>query len=188
MTHATAWADSQQPPDSGSVRNDHFMVCPDLNSSLLYSPEEDNADSLEESGRQRTATLRKMRHLLVVSAEPIQQDRFDLLQQWECTIEEIGDGIVTASIRDLTDRTQPDEIVDLPIDEFSPADSELVAPGAVFYWTIGYRTTPTGTKERVSRFRVRRMPSPTRRQIESIAREADELASLFGLRAPGATP
>lgn len=123
-----------------------------------------------------------------VLRESALEDRFELLQQWEGTIESITGDTVTASLRDLTDRAQPEEIVDLPLEEFSPNDADLVAPGAVFYWSIGYRVTPTGTKERVSRVRMRRVPPPTRRQLERIAQDAAELASRFGLRGPVANP
>jgi hypothetical protein len=74
----------------------------------------------------------------------------------------------------------PDELVDIQRMEFADADADLVAPGAVFYWSIGYRVTPGGTKERLSVIRMRRLPQPTRRQLERISREAAELSRMFG--------
>lgn len=106
--------------------------------------------------------------------------RFELLQQWDGTIESVADGVVRASVRDLTNRAMPDEVVDLPREEFADADANLIAPGSVFYWSIGYRVTSSGTKERLSTIRMRRLPAPTKRQLERIATEATELSQMFG--------
>jgi hypothetical protein len=108
------------------------------------------------------------------------QARFELLQQWEGTIEGVDADSITASVRDMTDRTMPDELIEIQRMEFADADADLVAPGAVFYWSIGYRVTPSGTKERLSVIRMRRLPQPTRRQLECISREAAELSRMFG--------
>lgn len=106
--------------------------------------------------------------------------RFELLQQWEGTIDGATSEEVSATIRDLSQRHMPEEIVVLPREEFSQSDAPLLEPGAVFYWSIGYRITPTGTKERVSFLRMRRVPQPTRRQAERVKERTQELLRLFG--------
>lgn len=184
MSLATAADYPGPPPDPGSRRSEVLPLLPEYKDSLHGRETVIKTDAPQDPSWGRPVTPLTIPPLRRRIEEPAPQDRFELHQQWEGAIESVSGDTVTAILRDLTDRTQPEEIVDLPLEEFSPNDADLVAPGAVFYWSIGYRITPTGTKERVSRFRMRRLPPPTRRQLERIARDTDELASLFGLPAP----
>jgi hypothetical protein len=84
-----------------------------------------------------------------------------VLQLWEGTVSGVSGDDVTALLRDWTNPDLPDEEATVSIEEFSPAEQPLVAPGTVFYWSIGYRTR-SGTRERVSSFQLRRLPSPRR--------------------------
>jgi hypothetical protein len=118
---------------------------------------------------------------LVVPLPPakVERARFELLQQWEGTVTEVGEGEFTAKICDLTDPSRPDEIVSLASDEVSAGDLPLLKPGAVFYWSIGYETE-LGQKRRVSALRFRRLPAWSRKAVEEVARDAAELKRLFG--------
>jgi hypothetical protein len=90
-----------------------------------------------------------------------------------------GDEFV-ALTRDLTDPSFAEEQVTLPTDDVPTADRELFEVGAVFYWTIGYRETASGTRERVSTMRFRRLPAWSRRDLQRVDEAADELQRLFG--------
>jgi hypothetical protein len=112
--------------------------------------------------------------------EPRERDRFMVLQKWEGTIRTIMRKAFIATLHDLTDPARPDEEVELLKDEISESDLPLLEPGAVFYWSIGYRIDEWGSRERVSALRLRRLPVWTRRDLEAIARKVDELKRTFG--------
>jgi len=105
--------------------------------------------------------------------------QFKLLQHWEGVADEIGENSFWATLSDLTNPDSPEEYAELPLAEVAPADLEILKPGAVFYWSIGYETTPAGTRRRVSEVRLRRNPTWTRRAIENLGSEAERLATLL---------
>lgn len=107
------------------------------------------------------------------------QAQFQVLQQWEGEVTAISQDRFTAIIRDRTNRTQPDEEVELPLEEVSPSDRELLEVGAVFYWNIGRERTPYGQVKRVSEIRFRRLPMWTKQDLRAIEDEARELRDLF---------
>jgi hypothetical protein len=110
----------------------------------------------------------------VTSASPPLPRRIRVLQQFEGVVTEVGTTEFTAELRDLTDSRRPPEVADFPYAEISASDRSLVEPGAVFYWAIGYDTSPGGQTTRISEIRLRRAPVWTDRKLEVIAREADE--------------
>ena len=79
-------------------------------------------------------------------------DGFFVLQQWEGKVSDVSGEDVTAVVRDWTNPTMPDEEVTVSIDEFSPDDQSLLAPGTVvaaLNWRdagkIGYALGPDVT-------------------------------------------
>jgi hypothetical protein len=116
-----------------------------------------------------------------VPSPPLPQHRFMVLQKWEGTVSTVGGDEFVAVIRDLTDRSRPDEEAAFPIEEVPEADRNLMAPGAVFYWNVGYELTAFGQRKRVSAIRFRRLPAWTRSEIESVQRRANEFKAVFGL-------
>jgi hypothetical protein len=106
--------------------------------------------------------------------------RFELLQQWEGTVQEIGNDELTVHLRDLTDPSHPEEVSVLPFDEIPYDDRGLVELGAVLYWSIGYETTRSGQLKRVSSIRFRRGLPWTRREVDAVNARAEALMTLFG--------
>lgn len=106
---------------------------------------------------------------------------FHLSQQWEGTVTELGEGEFTAELRDLTDPTNYREEAAFGLDDVSPDDRSLLALGAVFRWSIGYRTSATGQRERVSQLRFVRIPCWHRSAIADITQRAAELQRRFPL-------
>lgn len=106
--------------------------------------------------------------------------RFRLLQQWECVVNEVAVDSVWAEITDLTDRSRADEVVELPLDEFPQADRELLVPGGVFYWAIGYEHTKGGQVRRVSEIRFRRTPKWSKQTVEGLKTKARTMLEQFG--------
>jgi len=87
--------------------------------------------------------------------------RTELLQQFEGTVEAVSDDgtAFTARLRDRTEVDMPDEMAEFELEEVSSFDQPLVRPGAVFYWSIGYRVARHGGKQRTSEIRMRRLPT-----------------------------
>ncbi len=108
------------------------------------------------------------------------EDAFEALQKWEGTVLEVGKKSFTARLVDIRNDDEPDEEGEILLEEVSPADMALVAPGAVFYWTIGYMTAGSGQKRRVSQIRFRRLPVWTERDIEATRRRASDFRELLG--------
>lgn len=119
-------------------------------------------------------------HKLARLAGPrLPQAEFQVLQQWEGEVTAISRDRFTAIIRDRTNRSQPDEEVELPVEEVSPDDRALLELGAVFYWNIGRERTAYGQVKRVSEIRFRRLPMWTKQDLRAIESEAKELRKLF---------
>ncbi|SPD76314.1 conserved hypothetical protein [uncultured Desulfobacterium sp.] len=105
---------------------------------------------------------------------------FTPLQEWEGYVAEIGDETFTARLIDLTaDAEQEEEEADFPISELSDTDKQLLRPGAIFRWAIGYRRTRSGSKERVSFIVFRRLPAWTDHELKENRRKAELLAATL---------
>ena len=104
---------------------------------------------------------------------------FRLLQHWEGVVDEIGEETFWATLSDLTNPENAEEYAEFSLSEIAPDDLEILNPGVIFYWSIGYETTTSGTRRRVSEFRLRRNPTWTRRTIMNLGSEAERLATLL---------
>lgn len=100
-----------------------------------------------------------------------------LLQSWEGRVIEVHDNEFTAIISDRTNPNNPDEEVVIDKEEVSPDDHELIFPGAVFYWSIGYKDGEP--RRMVSQIRFCRLPALSRHELERATSEARQLAELF---------
>jgi len=68
------------------------------------------------------------------------------------------------------------EYADFDFDDLADeSDYDLVAEGAVFYWTVGKSRNPAGTLTNTSLVRFRRLPPPTPYQNAVARREAVQL-------------
>jgi hypothetical protein len=106
--------------------------------------------------------------------------RFALLQQWEGVVQEVTGDEFSAVVRDLTDPNHAEEEAVLAIQEVTPDDLPLLAPGAIFYWSIGYRTSRVGQVDRVSTIRFRRLPAWSRLDLQRRDQRATALMERFG--------
>lgn len=66
---------------------------------------------------------------------------------------------------------EPDQEIELEIEQVSLADRALVEPGALFFWAIGYVTRSTGRRNLVLSIDFRRLPKP-RLDVEQRAKQA----------------
>lgn len=105
---------------------------------------------------------------------------FRLLQNWEGYVQAVSGDNVQVILSDLTNPRNPREESDIPLEDISSDDRDLVAPGAMFYWSIGYRRTVFGQVERVSSIRFRRLPTMSARTEQRAKTEALELKKKLG--------
>jgi len=102
---------------------------------------------------------------------------FHPLQEWEGTVTHISGDTFTATLTDLTENKQyADEAAEIPIDELTDDDREMLAPGRVFRWAIGYQRSAGGTKRRVSQISFRRLPQWTKANLAKAEEEAKSVA------------
>lgn len=108
------------------------------------------------------------------------QAEFDALQKWEGHVVSVSECEFTATLVDLTQSGVEEEVV-LDLSELSEDDLPLVAPGAVFYWSVGYRVEQSGERSRSSVIWFRRLPAWTESDIERATIRASELKAKLGL-------
>ena len=109
------------------------------------------------------------------------EDKFALLQQWEGVVQALNGDEFTVVLRDLTNPNNPEEVAVLPLEEITGDDLRLLRPGAILYWSIGYRTHRTGQVDRVSTIRLRRLPAWSRLDLQRRDARAKSLMERFGV-------
>lgn len=95
--------------------------------------------------------------------------RFSLLAQWKGVVLEVREESFVARIADV-DGAYPDEESEFFLADVSPAELDLVQPGAGFYWTLGYQTRSSGQRIRASLLRFQQPRAWSTSEIEN-ARE-----------------
>lgn len=140
-----------------------------------------DARTLSQTSLNQPEAAKGRRYVLPIPPMREPPYTFHLLQQWEGTVTELAEGEFTAELRDLTDPTNYREEAAFGLDDVSPDDLSLLALGAVFRWSIGYRTSAAGQRERVSQLRFVRIPGWRRSAIADITQGAAELQRRFPL-------
>ncbi|MDE3098540.1 MAG: hypothetical protein KGJ88_03625 [Verrucomicrobiota bacterium] len=105
---------------------------------------------------------------------PPSLQEFHVLQKFEGIVRSVqGDSFVAR----LVDKTNAncEEEAEIPLAEVMPGDQDLVKPGAVFYWVMGYRREEYGQVYRFSMIRFQRLPGWSRGEIE----RTKEAAAIF---------
>jgi hypothetical protein len=124
------------------------------------------------------STLEPARVLRVPRAQVARQ-HFILLQRWEGTVTNVNVEEFSAVLRDLSQAARPEEQASFLLDEVPDPDRSLLVPGAVFYWTIGYEVTLTGTRKTVSMLRFRRLPAWSESDLRRIKADAERFHKLL---------
>jgi hypothetical protein len=148
--------------------------------SVTQGPDALPAQTSSELENETVQTLSRkpLPSITRLSTKSTAQDSFVLLQKWEGVVTRITDDSFISTLRDLTSESA-DEEAEIPIEEVPRADITLLAPGAVFYWCIGYLDRLGGQRIRASEIRFRRLPPWSDRELESARREADEISDLL---------
>ena len=107
----------------------------------------------------------------------------EIIRDWEGVVDEVleDEGIFSARLCDLTaGEIYPSETAEIPIEDVSDDDRELLRPGAVFYLTTG-RSLRRGRWELFGRMAFRRLPSRTPADLRRIEERARSLIDFLGL-------
>jgi hypothetical protein len=132
-----------------------------------------------ESASRRDARSQGIASGIVASNRPglPRPGSFLNLGTWEGHVVDVKDDSFTARLDDLMTGTH--DQAEFFVSDLSNFDRSLLAPGAVFYWTIGYKVAPGGQRSRDSQIRFRRLPKWSHREIERIRKEAAERIANF---------
>lgn len=103
-----------------------------------------------------------------------------VLQEWEGVVESVEKETFAASMRDLTaGEAYPGEVAELPVEDVSDDDMELLETGAVFYLTVGRSVRPNSQQERFGRIVFRRLPPFTSSDFSRAEERARRLARFL---------
>jgi hypothetical protein len=102
-------------------------------------------------------------------------NKFVSLQKWEGVVTGITKETIVARVHDLVNKGIEEE-VELSFEEMSKEDSQLIRPGAIFYWNIGYHDSGRGQRTRQSLIRFRRLPAWRGKEIENAKLEAARIS------------
>lgn len=117
---------------------------------------------------------------LIKGNQTSQNGSFYAIQEWEGYVSSIDDEYLYADLIDLVvGEKRPSTQAKIPIVEIREDELRWVVPGAIFRWSIGYRRSMAGQKDRVSRIRFRLLKSRPRSELGAIDRQTKMLANYF---------
>ncbi|MGA2546963.1 MAG: hypothetical protein ABSF43_10470 [Rectinemataceae bacterium] len=103
---------------------------------------------------------------------------FKTAKKWECVVLQVNENDFTARLIDDSGDTE-DSISTFSMDEVTRDDRRLVEPGAIFYWSIGYKENPSGVRTRESILIFRRVPAWSKQAIDRIKKESEQMFEYF---------
>lgn len=86
-------------------------------------------------------------------------NRFIVIGRWRGWVTAVLQDTFVAEVEDQRWGSPPHE-VELPIDLVNDFDRTLLHKNSIFYWTVGYRHRPGGTRVQEAQIRFRRAPGP----------------------------
>lgn len=107
------------------------------------------------------------------------QEQFVRLQEFEGFVEELRKDSFVARLVDKTEKRE-DEQAEFSFEEISPSDRDLIQPGAIFYWTIGYLDRVSGQRTRASVIKFRRLPQWTPSELAEARGRASKMRARLG--------
>lgn len=175
---ATTFAEPRKLAETSEpVQSAHFRQPSD--SSLWFIREKFPA--ITQRRDRDTVEWQRSQYAVVVPRrrKMTRQDTFISLQKWQGIVLSTSAESFLARVIDLKGKN-PDEEVELPLEEISRADLPLIKPGAIFYWNIGYKDSVNGQRIRASLIRFRRSPEWTEEELARAESEAEELRYQLG--------
>ena len=153
-----------------------ILSCP-----VAFPPTDSAEQNLETLfTRTRWEEVARKPAVVWVPVLPLSQDAFDVLQKFEGTVLSVTCDSFVARLVDKSKRG-PEEEAEIPLAEVMPGDHELVKPGAMFYWVIGYERKVHGQLSRSSVIRFQRVPSWSPSDVEQAKKAAETFLSFLDL-------
>lgn len=116
----------------------------------------------------------------VVLHPPTRREHVIVNQHWEGYVERLTPSGFEALLVDMDSEASPEEKTEVDFTEVSGFDRHLIRPGAVFYWSLGYRVRSSGQREGMSIIRFRRIPTWTTEALDEAGAGAQKTMDLFG--------
>ena len=180
--HATDQAESQPalrgtstygPVDAEARELPNPMAIQGRRMAVDY-PKHDEGTAVTQLGNVvRAPELRYLREV-----PRIRPSLFKCVKKWECVVIQVEEDTFTARLVDASGESE-DSMSAFSIDEVSRDDRRLIEPGAVFYWSIGYKENASGTRTRESILVFRRVPAWSKQALERINKESDKMLEYF---------
>ena len=105
---------------------------------------------------------------------------FRPIKNWEGVVESVAENTFVASMREVDNADdRGDEQFEIDHDDVDPGDRELVVPGGIFYFTVGYTIQRGGTRIKGTQIVFRRMPRWSKRDIQRANARADRLLEIL---------
>jgi hypothetical protein len=105
---------------------------------------------------------------------------FTSLKKWRGVVLKIYNDYFLCRLVDQGGNS-PDEEAEILLSEISEEDLQLIGIGAVFYWSIGYQTNPSGTRTRSSIIRFRRIPVWRPEELSEAQKKAEKTLITLGI-------
>jgi hypothetical protein len=83
------------------------------------------------------------------------ESTYAVREKWEGSVEDVGKNYFVASLINLS--SGDSATAEIFVEDVSAEDRDLIAPGKLFYWHIGYRSYRSGDQERVSSIKFKRV-------------------------------
>lgn len=158
----------------GTLRNRFLLRRPLLEETQLFRRQDDNPHAAP-----RDQSMRSPDVLVPLRSDKGSSQKVTMLQRWIGRVERVKAHTFVAVVGDATTPQNSPEEVELDCREIPPSDLQLLAPGAAFYWTIGYEDSPGGQRKRVSALRFVRQPHLSEAEMNRIFDRADRLAAFL---------
>ncbi len=165
----------EDPITSGSVARD-----PDVTSSEaatldrifqkemllsgINSVERDLTEMSKQNGTTEGSRLQVIELALSAPKMPPFREYFRAIQKWEGKVISLSGDTFRASLSAIIG-DKVDQEAEIYVQDVTPDERELIEPGAVFYWSIGYLERPSG-RVRESVLRFRRLPMWSRNELK----------------------
>jgi hypothetical protein len=134
------------------------------------------------SAKTNARSLKPAASVIVLPPRPRSTTTFEVLQEWEGTVLERTDSLLRVRLIDKSSENDGhirEQSAEIPLAEIDEDDLAMVEPGAVFYWSIGYRIE-SGTRRRESALQFRRVPHLLDRDLKSAEDVAKDRIRRFG--------
>jgi hypothetical protein len=164
-----------------------FPFCYTLDDTYVVSEPswvaEEPSAKLNESGQPSlsySSHLHGTRLSEVKRIDPRKENvRVQALQRWTGRVETVMKDRFLAVVSDITTPSNPDEEVELDIEDVPSGDHALITKGAVFYWAIVYRDSKAGQRLKAESIRFARHPKLGEGDVREIFREADAITAIL---------